>query len=87
MLVDVSHAVMERRDFDKLPEYSCTLPTGTTIGKRWKRSEFFGSSKYPGRWFLGEYVPHDKPERVGIQWREILIVDNCACPTERSCAC
>lgn len=37
MLVDAKTAIMTREQFDSLGEYSCTLPTGTYIAKRWKR--------------------------------------------------
>lgn len=30
---------MTRREFDGLLEYSSSLPTGTTIGKRWRRND------------------------------------------------
>lgn len=36
ILVDDKHALMDERELRDLPEYSTTLPTGTTIGKRWK---------------------------------------------------
>ncbi len=58
-------------EFDALPDYSCTIPTGVIIGKRWKRGEPFGR---PTRWFMGEYreyVPPD-PEKVRIAWSEII---------------
>ena len=37
MEVDDKTALMTRREFEDLPQYSCSLPTGQTIGKRWKR--------------------------------------------------
>ncbi len=49
------------REFAALPEYSCSLPTGTTIGKRWKRLDgshdhrFIAAGGKP-RWMIGEYV-------------------------------
>lgn len=80
VLIDDTHAVMTRRAFDELPEYSCSVPTGTTIGKRWKRSEFYAGFRpggpYPGRWFMWEYVPSDREGYVGIKSREILILDD-----------
>jgi hypothetical protein len=49
----------------ELLEYSRSLPTGTTIGKRWRR-EVFGE-----RW-LGEYVDIGVPDRVGIKWAPLI---------------
>jgi hypothetical protein len=36
-------------EFMALPEYSGSLPTGTTKGKRWK------AQYSSGRWYIGEY--------------------------------
>jgi hypothetical protein len=72
---------LTRAAFDALPEYSGTLPTGTTIGKRWRRRVPFSRaspSYVPARWFMGEYV-HDRDAPAGsvaIVWREIEIVDD-----------
>lgn len=30
---------LTQQQFDRLPEYSCSLPTGTTIGKQWKANK------------------------------------------------
>lgn len=54
---------LSREEFLELPEYSCTLPTGT-IGKRWKRVEPYQASRELGAlgatWYLGEYVGAEK---------------------------
>jgi hypothetical protein len=71
ILIDDKHAIMSQKDFDALPEYSCSLPTGTFIGKRWRRREPYTST--PTHWFLGEFIEINDPENVGIRWREILI--------------
>ena len=48
-------------EFAALPDYSCSLPTGTTIGKRWRRLDgshdrrFIASGGKP-RWIVGEYT-------------------------------
>lgn len=35
---------LTRAEFDALPEYSCSLPTGTTLGKRWRKNgDAYGS--------------------------------------------
>lgn len=57
---------MTQAEFDSLLEYSKSMPTGTTIGKRWKRKD-------SGVWWLGEYTESPYPNRVGVIWREILI--------------
>lgn len=51
-----------------LPEYSFSLPTGTTIGKRWRALR-------GNRWWIGEYVPSEKPGHVGIVWKVAELVE------------
>ena len=56
---------------EALLEYSCSLPTGTTIGKRWRRSTKFGQSLAAARfteWMIGTYVEHLDDTKVGIVW-------------------
>jgi hypothetical protein len=79
MLVDESHVVMTQREFDELLEYSCSVPTGQRIGKRWKIDRWFGSRLKNGpRWWMGEYARDFKDERgrdmIEMVFREILIV-------------
>lgn len=52
-------------EFDSMPEYLRSLPTGTTLWKMWKR--FNGK-----RWIVGQYVPHVNPNKIGIRWFEIM---------------
>ena len=68
--------VMTRAEFDALPTYSCTLPTGTTIGKKWKRDvneprRFHGDFAVKEEWWTGEYIPDPEPGMVGIKWRRV----------------
>lgn len=60
--------------FNELPDYSCSLPTGTTIGKQWKRRNCYHDASKG--WSRGEFVPHSSPGTVGIEWREIVIVND-----------
>lgn len=49
-----------------LPDYSMSLPTGQTIGKRWRRR--LGNDT-PAVWIIGEYHDQDvEPGHVGIRW-------------------
>lgn len=70
---------ISQRDFDDLLEYSCSLPTGTTIGKRWKRNQsayvtprkvLFGliTRRPKANWFIGEYVESKQGGMVDINW-------------------
>jgi hypothetical protein len=59
----------------KLPEYSLTLPTATTTGKRWRRHEpYMRNCKdgHCGHWWRGEYVAGAQSGMVGIVWLRIV---------------
>lgn len=75
LVLDAKTALCDQEMFDSLYEYSCSLPTGTTVGKRWKRAK----NTYDGKdgWLLGEYVecyPID-PDTVKVKFRELLVVE------------
>jgi len=63
--IDLTEAELEA-----LPEYSTTVPTGTTIGKRWKRNLNWRSD-LPPRWVVGEYVADPEPGYVQIHWKHV----------------
>lgn len=69
MLLDDKDAVIVRRDFERLHEYSSTLPSGTTIGKIWRLHARDDS------WWLGEYCESRVAGMVDIKWRRIHVVD------------
>lgn len=62
-----------------LPDYSCSLPTGTTPGKRWKREVHFqpwGWRSLPRiGWMIGEYYEGSDvpPDQIGIRWYRPVI--------------
>lgn len=60
---------MSKAALDSLLEYSLSLPSVTTIGKKWKRRiPAFGPLV---GWAIGEYVESGQPNRVGIEWRRV----------------
>lgn len=66
-------AVLGDREVEELLDYSCSIPTGTTIGKRWKRLEPYVIPKRGAQCrYLGEYVDIGDPERVGIRWAPLI---------------
>ena len=85
-LVDDLTAIMDREYFEALYEYSCSLPTGTFVGKRWKRNSHQFNPRHPDVWYMGEYfelpawvsptlgIGPRHPTEVGIRWREIFVV-------------
>lgn len=59
--------VLSQAELHALPEYSHTLPTGTTIGKRWK------CRWLSGVWLMGEYSKGSLPKTVDIHWSRIVV--------------
>lgn len=68
----MAEIVITREELFQLLEYSCSLPTATTIGKQWRRDvHAYQLNPIPldqHEWKIGEYVPHSNPEYVGIKW-------------------
>ena len=63
--------------FEALPEYSTSMPSGAYEGKCWKRAQYEldpkGGWVSTGVWWLGWYGP-DKPGYVSNNWRTIEVV-------------
>ncbi|MFN3387481.1 MAG: hypothetical protein ACK40O_01005 [Allosphingosinicella sp.] len=62
-----------------LPEYSTTIPTGTTPGKRWRRALRPWRSGLSDEWWLGQYGKpypegHEHFGSVAIFWRRIIVI-------------
>jgi hypothetical protein len=76
MIIRNGKVLMSALQFEELPDYSCSLPTGTRIGKRWRRREpYIIQSGTMFTYWLGEYVHSSDPETVGIEWRQIVLPD------------
>lgn len=59
------------RQFKDLLEYSGSFPTGTTIGKRWKRHDGVFDRRPnapPPVWIIGEYYDIGIKDKIGIRW-------------------
>lgn len=68
-------AMITRKAFDLLPEYSSTLPTGVFIGKVWKRNMNWREAVEPD-WVLGRYEKHPTDStQCLIVWYEPYIVE------------
>lgn len=66
VLVDNKNALMSKKSFNELLEYSCSQPSGVYEGKMWK-------SQYNGTWYLKWFDFHSNPEYVSTKSREIII--------------
>ena len=60
--------VITLEELSDLFEYSCSLPTGTTIGKRWRLATAWNRRATETEWQIAEYVEHPDPDKVGIKW-------------------
>lgn len=61
---------LTRDEFEKLPEYSATLPTGVVIGKCWRRK------MRANQWIIGEYVASaTKEHHAEVRWSRLKILD------------
>lgn len=60
--------------FRDLPEYSTSIPTGVTIGKRWKR-RIPAVPNEPGWWLMGEFVAvKGRTDVADITWKRVEII-------------
>jgi hypothetical protein len=70
---------LTRRELHALDNYSCSLPTGTTAGKRWRRAVDYYRQDDNDAWYLGEYgqpfpTGHEHEGQIPISWTPILVV-------------
>jgi hypothetical protein len=68
----MKETVISRADLFALLEYSCSIPSGTIIGKRWRRDiHAYRTPSIPDElheWKIGEYIEDPDPDTVGIRW-------------------
>lgn len=83
LMFAASHAQLPELELSEdalsqLLTYSTSIPTGTTLGKRWKRNPLYrrySDNALPKHlWVVGEYVPHPDPGLVGICWYRVKVV-------------
>jgi hypothetical protein len=79
-LMDLQTLKLSLAELSQLPEYSCTLPTGTILGKRWRRNVTPGHNGSASRevdpdatWIVGEYVESTERGYVAIKWYRVAI--------------
>lgn len=68
ILIDDTHAIMNKPDFDRLAEYSYLQPSGVYVGKMWKMQR--GDT-----WYLCWYGVDPEPGYCSNNYRKILIID------------
>lgn len=81
ILIDSTHAVMERSTFERLAEYSATQPSGCYPGKMWRRHDGLFDAAFRAKggvpeWLLCWYGYSEKgPDYCSINFRSILLVE------------
>lgn len=60
-------------ELESMPEYSTTLPTGTTVGKLWKRNLNVHHRRAEPRWLVCMYGPDSDPKMVAIWHAEVVL--------------
>lgn len=69
VLVDDTHAIMSRDDFNLVPVYQASLPSGTYAGKMWRK-------EFRGEWWLGWYGEVvNAGTQIAVYWRRLLVVE------------
>jgi hypothetical protein len=58
---------LTRSDFESLPQYDTTIPSGVIIGKRWRRTDADGD-------WVGDMVRSDNWQGVEIVFRPVVFV-------------
>lgn len=73
-------------ELDSMPDYSLSLPSGTTLWKMWRRDantptrmeigRTYGpdrARRVPEMWMVGQYAPDPDPRMVAIRWFKVVI--------------
>lgn len=71
MNANMNTVPLTKQEFDALPDYSCSLPTGTTIGKQWKRRNNYDDESKG--WTRGTYSHRIDAHTVAILWENIWL--------------
>lgn len=74
ILLDSNGATMDQATFDRLPEYSRSIPSGVYPGKMWKRDEW-DSVRHEHHWFIGWYGISEDPTKCTVNFRPIFLME------------
>jgi len=69
VLIDGECAVMTRKAFNQLHDYSHSMPSGVYDGKMWK-------AQFRGQWYLKFYRPSEKPGHCRTEALPILLLED-----------
>jgi hypothetical protein len=72
----LKRVIMTSEELRSLLEYSCSEPTGQTIGKRWRCNlNAFSRPRKAPQWLLCWYAEHRDPSKVWVRRARILVLD------------
>lgn len=79
IVIDDTHAAMDKKTFDALPEYSCSIPSGVYPGKMWRRENGAFDKEFLKKggkteWMLMWYGVSNDPQMCSINHRKILVI-------------
>lgn len=74
------NVLMTSAELQKLPNYSCTIPTGATEGKQWRRAADYFKQEISDPWWRGEIgkpypADHEHFGSAPIHWKRIEVCD------------
>jgi hypothetical protein len=75
IVIDDTHAMMDRKTFDKLLNYSHSVPSAAYEGKMWKGEYYDDKNRPTGKYYLRWYGLHKEPNMLSNHMRDIIIVD------------
>jgi hypothetical protein len=63
--------------FEEIDEYSCSLPTGPSSGRYWRRREpYVGEDRTSRQYFcIAQGMPDDRPGEISLIWRRLLVAE------------
>jgi hypothetical protein len=79
VLIDDTHALMTKTTFEKLCEYSTSVPTGVYPGKMWRRHDgahalMDGANRVTPEWLFCWYGRTEDPTKCSIHFRKVILV-------------
>lgn len=72
--MDDTHVILTQAQFERLPEYSASLPSGVYPGKCWRRHNGAHDPRCKNpEWLFAWYGECDDPKKCSINYRKILL--------------
>lgn len=72
--IDDTHAMMDQKTFDKLLNYSHSIPSAAYEGKMWKGEYYTENNKPTGKFYLRWYGLSTTQDMLSSHQRDIIII-------------